>query len=170
MLKLIFLCFLIRLSTCGLLLNETENVGKLYPLSIIFFGDFHSRYEETNIVSTKCKPKDGEKCIGGYARIISKVKSLLEEKKDKNPLYLNAGDNYQVGKIKMSNLSKICLIESFIHQGTLWFTLLKWNVTSHFMNLFPAHAMVCIFFIVSPENSVLYNLSPWIFSYLKIYT
>jgi 5'-nucleotidase len=61
------------------------------------------------------------KCIGGYARIIATVKRLKEEKADLNPIYLNAGDNFQ---------------------GTLWYTLLRWNVTKYMLNLVPADAMV----------------------------
>jgi 5'-nucleotidase len=64
---------------------------------------------------------DGEICIGGYARIIATVKRLKEEKADLNPIYLNAGDNFQ---------------------GTLWYTLLRWNVTKYMLNLVPADAMV----------------------------
>jgi 5'-nucleotidase len=64
---------------------------------------------------------DGEVCIGGYARIIATVKRLKEEKAALNPMYLNAGDNFQ---------------------GTLWYTLLRWNVTRYMLNLVPADAMV----------------------------
>jgi 5'-nucleotidase len=49
------------------------------------------------------------------------VKKLLAEKADKNPVYLNIGDNFQ---------------------GTLWYDLLGWNVTSYFLNLLPADATV----------------------------
>lgn len=113
----------------------------LFPVSIIHINDFHarwvsicssvqslffhnsfsSRYEETNNESNKCKLKVGETCIGGYARIVTTVKTLLEQRKNKNPIYLNAGDNFQ---------------------GTLWYSILKWNVTSYFLNLLPADAIV----------------------------
>lgn len=49
------------------------------------------------------------------------VKHLLQARSDenKNPLFLNIGDNFQ---------------------GTLWYELLGWNVTSHFLNILPADA------------------------------
>lgn len=67
--------------------------------------------------------RDGERCIGGYARVVATVKRLLYEHRDKNPIYMNAGDNYQ---------------------GTIWFNTFSWNVTSYFLNLLPAEVMVCI--------------------------
>lgn len=69
----------------------------------------------------------GQVCIGGYARTITAVRKLLREKADKNPIYLNIGDNFQ---------------------GTLWYQLLGWNVTSHFLNLLSADATVCITLLV----------------------
>lgn len=50
-----------------------------------------NRFDETNEGSTPCKPEAGEKCIGGYARAVTVIKELLEERKETNPLYLNAG-------------------------------------------------------------------------------
>jgi 5'-nucleotidase len=49
------------------------------------------------------------------------VKKLLQQRKDenRNPIYLNIGDNFQ---------------------GTLWYELLGWNVTSTFLNILPADA------------------------------
>nr|XP_019551817.2 apyrase-like [Aedes albopictus] len=98
-------------------------VGKrdaLFPLTLIHWNDFHARFEETNVLSTRCDVQAGEKCIGGYARVVSAVKSLTESYKEQNPVFLNAGDNFQ---------------------GTFWYTLLRWNVTSYFMNLLPADAV-----------------------------
>uniref|UniRef100_A0A182M997 Apyrase n=1 Tax=Anopheles culicifacies TaxID=139723 RepID=A0A182M997_9DIPT len=99
--------------------NE-PNDDLLYPLTIIHLNDFHARFEETNTVSTRCKPDDGERCIGGYARVVARVKALQQEYADRNPIYLNAGDSFQ---------------------GTIWYTLLRWNVTSYFLNMLPADAM-----------------------------
>ncbi|CAO1441184.1 unnamed protein product [Diamesa serratosioi] len=95
--------------------------NSLYPLSIIHMNDFHARFEESNRDSTSCKEKLGQICIGGYARVITMVKKLLKERKDENlnPLFLNIGDNFQ---------------------GTLWYDLLGWNVTSTFLNILPADA------------------------------
>lgn len=91
----------------------------LFPVTIIHLNDMHARFDETNMESNMCKP--GDSCIGGYARVVTKVKELLVTKLDKNPIYLNAADNYQ---------------------GTMWYNMFRWNVTSHFLNLLPADAMV----------------------------
>lgn len=93
-----------------------------FPVSIIHFNDMHARFDETNMMSNTCK--QGDECIGGYARVVSKVKELLATKADRNPIFLNAADNYQ---------------------GTLWYNIYRWNVTSYFLNLFPADATVSEF-------------------------
>lgn len=90
----------------------------LFPLTIIHLNDMHARFDETNIQSNVCKETD--ECIGGYARVVAKVKELKASKMDKNPIYFNAADNFQ---------------------GTLWYNEFRWNVTSHFLNLYPADAM-----------------------------
>ncbi|XP_041788378.1 apyrase-like [Anopheles merus] len=108
----------------GVLISKAWRTEKsddlLYPLTIIHLNDFHARFEETNTVSTRCKPDEGERCIGGYGRVVSRIKSLQQEYADRNPIYLNAGDSFQ---------------------GTIWYTLLRWNVTAYFLNLLPADAM-----------------------------
>uniref|UniRef100_A0A182PGQ4 Apyrase n=1 Tax=Anopheles epiroticus TaxID=199890 RepID=A0A182PGQ4_9DIPT len=104
----------------GVVITKQTSGNGLFPLTIIHLNDFHARFEETNTVSTRCKPDEGERCIGGYARVVSKVKQLQQEYADRNPIYLNAGDNFQ---------------------GTLWYSLLRWNVTAHFLNLLPADVM-----------------------------
>uniref|UniRef100_A0A1A9WZE9 apyrase n=1 Tax=Glossina brevipalpis TaxID=37001 RepID=A0A1A9WZE9_9MUSC len=90
----------------------------LFPLSIIHTNDFHARYEPTDKNGGTCS-NDGE-CIGGYARTVHTVKRLLQEQKDKNPIYVDAGDNFQ---------------------GTLWYNIGRWNVTSQFLNMLPTDAM-----------------------------
>ena len=71
--------------------------------------------------SNSCKERLGEVCIGGYARAMTMVKKLKAERaeQNKNPIFLNIGDNFQ---------------------GTLWYELFGWNVTSHFLNILPADA------------------------------
>lgn len=77
------------------------------------------RFEETNLQSNSCDPEK-ETCIGGYARVVTKVKELLATKSQLNPIYLNAGDNFQ---------------------GTLWYNIGRWNVTVQFLNMLKADAM-----------------------------
>lgn len=79
------------------------------------------RFEETNTQSSTCSKDKGDTCIGGYARVVAKVRELKVTKAHLNPIYLNAGDNFQ---------------------GTLWYNLFRWNATSHFLNMEPADAMV----------------------------
>ncbi|CAG9797883.1 unnamed protein product [Chironomus riparius] len=88
----------------------------LFPLTIIHMNDMHARFEETNLLANICK--ENEKCIGGFARVVTKVKELRA--KSPNPIFLNAGDNFQ---------------------GTYWYNTYKWNVTQYFLNLEPADAM-----------------------------
>lgn len=99
--------------------REVVQFADEFPLAIIHVNDFHARFEETNVGSSSCKP--GETCIGGYARLVTKVKELLDTHSDKNPIYLNAGDSFQ---------------------GTLWYNMLRYNVTSYFLNMLRADAMV----------------------------
>ena len=99
---------------------ETQVVrveSDLFPLSIIHINDFHARFEETNEQTTSCSP--GQKCIGGYARAVTMVKKLQQTRP--NPIYLNAGDNFQ---------------------GTIWYNIGRWNVTSQLLNMLNADAMV----------------------------
>ncbi|XP_058129539.1 apyrase-like [Anopheles ziemanni] len=100
--------------------KEQKDNNSLYPLTVIHLNDLHARYEEVNTVSTRCKPDEGDRCIGGYARVVARVRALQQEYADRNPIYLNAGDSFQ---------------------GTIWYTLLRWNVTAYFLNLLPADAM-----------------------------
>ncbi|XP_055907438.1 apyrase-like [Eupeodes corollae] len=90
----------------------------LFPLSIIHINDFHARFEPTDTFGGTCD--DGEECIGGYARTVYTVRRLLEQQKHNNAIYLNAGDSFQ---------------------GTLWYNIGRWKVTSQFLNMLPADAM-----------------------------
>lgn len=121
----------------------------LFPLSIIHINDFHAKYscfilkcfliiynqlnthflfekwnncrfEEFNFIGSTCKAN--ETCIGGYARAVTVIKELKETRL--NPIYLNAGDNFQ---------------------GSLWYTLGGWNVTSYFLNMLNADAIVSFY-------------------------
>uniref|UniRef100_A0A182T9R5 Apyrase n=1 Tax=Anopheles maculatus TaxID=74869 RepID=A0A182T9R5_9DIPT len=90
-----------------------------FPLTLIHINDLHARstapivcvrnrFDETSQKSSDCTNK--AECIAGIARVYHTIKKLKDEYKAKNPLYLNAGDNFQ---------------------GTLWYNLLRWNVTAH---------------------------------------
>uniref|UniRef100_A0A182N309 Apyrase n=1 Tax=Anopheles dirus TaxID=7168 RepID=A0A182N309_9DIPT len=89
-----------------------------FPLTLIHINDLHARFDETNQKSAGCT--DPKVCIAGIARVYHTIKRLKQEYKAKNPLYLNAGDNFQ---------------------GTLWYNLLRWNVTAHLIKQLPPDAM-----------------------------
>ncbi|XP_058055894.1 apyrase-like [Anopheles bellator] len=102
---------------------HTKNVPgaggqKEFPLTLIHINDLHARFDETNLKSAACENRD--ECIAGVARVYHTIKQLKQEYSDRNPLYLNAGDNFQ---------------------GTLWYTLLRWNVTAQLIKLLPPDAM-----------------------------
>lgn len=78
------------------------------------------RFEPTDTSGGICD--EGEECVGGYARTVHMVRRLLEEQRDHNPIYINAGDSFQ---------------------GTLWYNIGRWNVTQEFLNMLPADVMVC---------------------------
>lgn len=86
------------------------------PFSLVACANLR-RFEEISEKATSCK--DGEKCIGGYARAVTVIKEL--KRSLPNPIYLNAGDNFQ---------------------GTLWYSFGRWNVTSQFLNMLKADAIV----------------------------
>ncbi|XP_073831490.1 apyrase-like [Musca autumnalis] len=121
--KLLFLFVAVFFLTGNLIVINAQqqlNIPKseLFPLSIIHINDFHARYEPTDTSGGACEAS--EECIGGYARTVYTVRQLLEQQKDNNVLYFNAGDSFQ---------------------GTLWYNVGRWNVTSQFLNLLPADAM-----------------------------
>ncbi|XP_034663764.1 apyrase isoform X2 [Drosophila subobscura] len=102
----------------ALTIRVMEAAENRFPLSIIHINDFHARFEPTDTSGGVC---DGdEECIGGYARTVYTVKRLLEQQKEFNPIYINAGDSFQ---------------------GTLWYNIGRWNVTQEFLNMLPADAM-----------------------------
>lgn len=128
-----FSALLISLSVAASLIQA--NVDDEFELVIIHVNDFHARFEETNLGSGACTtPPEENACIGGYARLVTKVKELQEDHKDSNVVYLNAGDNFQ---------------------GTLWYNIGRWQVTSAFLNMLPADAVVrmVLFHLKVIENS-----------------
>ncbi|XP_039434448.1 apyrase-like [Culex pipiens pallens] len=103
-------------------LPANGDLSNLFPLTLIHNNDFHARYEETNLKSKACSASDKQqnKCIAGIARLQTVIQNLRKQYASKNALYLNIGDNYQ---------------------GTLWYNLLRWKVTAHFVKLLKPDAM-----------------------------
>ncbi|XP_072933663.1 apyrase-like [Epargyreus clarus] len=89
-----------------------------YDLNILHYNDFHARFVETSPAGTICNPQVAP-CIGGFARLATVVRERLISEPES--LVLNAGDSFQ---------------------GTIWYNLLRWNVTQDFMNMIPHDAHV----------------------------
>ncbi|KAJ8711860.1 hypothetical protein PYW08_008814 [Mythimna loreyi] len=89
-----------------------------YELNILHYNDFHARFVETSPAGTICNPT-AHPCIGGFARLATLVRERLASEPDS--LLLNAGDSFQ---------------------GTIWYNILRWNVTQEFMNMLPHDAHV----------------------------
>ncbi|XP_050489255.1 protein 5NUC-like isoform X1 [Bombus huntii] len=83
-------------------------------LRIVHTNDMHSRFEQTSRLSSVCSKKEAEekKCYGGFARIATLVR---QARNSSVPcLFLNAGDTYQ---------------------GSMWFSVYKWEIVAKFLNL-----------------------------------
>ena len=84
-------------------------------LTILHVNDIHSHFDEINSYTGRChedQARNGQ-CFGGAGRMVTKVKEI----RNKNPsktLLLNAGDYYQ---------------------GTIYYTLFKYQVVKEFANI-----------------------------------
>ncbi|VEN61869.1 unnamed protein product [Callosobruchus maculatus] len=108
------------LFTCALFgAHQANLLGKNdgFQISVVHINDFHARYLETSNGAGACKSKNS--CIGGFSRLYSQIMKMKKENPDS--ILLNAGDNFQ---------------------GTLWYTIGKWNLTQEFMNKLPFDAAV----------------------------
>ncbi|KAJ2954876.1 hypothetical protein O0L34_g3197 [Tuta absoluta] len=89
-----------------------------FALNILHYNDFHARFVETSPQGGVCDPA-ADPCIGGFARLATAVREGMA--REPQSVLLNAGDSFQ---------------------GTIWYNLLRWNVTQEFMNLLPHDAHV----------------------------
>ncbi|CAH1112590.1 unnamed protein product [Psylliodes chrysocephalus] len=90
---------------------------KPFELSVVHYNDFHARFQQTNSNGGTCKNET--ECIGGFSRLYKQITTLFEKKP--KSILLNAGDNFQ---------------------GTLYYSIGKWNITQEFMNKLPIDATV----------------------------
>ncbi|ETN67026.1 5' nucleotidase [Anopheles darlingi] len=116
-------CGLLLLPFCCCVVSAAprDDPSELFPLSLIHVNDIHAHWEEIDVASVTCSTEQQQQsdvCLGGYARTVTIVKRLRQERP--NPVYLNIGDNFQ---------------------GTLWYNLHRWNATAYFLNLLPADAV-----------------------------
>lgn len=90
-----------------------------FELTLLHTNDNHARLEETSVDSGKCP--SGGACFAGVARRFTKVSEI--RKKEKNVLFLDAGDQFQ---------------------GTVWFNYYKGAEAAYFMNTLGYDVMVSI--------------------------
>ena len=84
-------------------------------LTLLHVNDIHSHFDEINSYTGRChedQAKNGE-CFGGAGRMVTKVNEI-RGRDPKKTLLLNAGDYYQ---------------------GTIYYTLFKYDVVTEFANL-----------------------------------
>ncbi|XP_074040522.1 apyrase [Leptinotarsa decemlineata] len=106
---LVLLCVFFWLTDLLATASPAGRTNGSFELSVIHFNDFHARFDQINENGGSCK-KESE-CVGGFSRLYTQIKKIREE----NPksILLNAGDTFQ---------------------GTLWYSIGRWNLTQHFMN------------------------------------
>lgn len=109
------------LANVVLLVWAVGSVKADFNLTVLHTNDVHCRFDESNKYGSTCTAKDAAagKCFGGYARIVQKLRELRQQ--NPNAIYLHGGDFFQ---------------------GTLWYTIHKWKVVSHFTNFLNLTAMV----------------------------
>ena len=84
-------------------------------LTLLHVNDIHSHFDEINSYTGRCHKEqatNGE-CFGGAGRMVTKVNEI-RGRDPKKTLLLNAGDYYQ---------------------GTIYYTLFKYDVVTEFANL-----------------------------------
>ena len=108
-----------KLFTLTLILTFLSAVCSL-KLTIVHVNDLHSHFEEINVQTGRCHSEEAAagKCYGGMARMFTAIKQLKAERE--NMIFLNAGDFYQ---------------------GTIWYTMFKYEPVVEFGNMLNYTAM-----------------------------
>uniref|UniRef100_A0A6B0VD67 Putative cd73 ecto-5'-nucleotidase n=1 Tax=Ixodes ricinus TaxID=34613 RepID=A0A6B0VD67_IXORI len=84
-----------------------------FNITVLHTNDIHSRFLEYNRKGRECTQADRDKdgCFGGVARLLTKVKEI--KKNNNNTFFFNGGDFFQ---------------------GTVWYTVLKYNIVAEAMS------------------------------------
>lgn len=106
-------------SLCLSLISGTLSA---FEVTLLHTNDNHARIEETSEDSGKCSER--APCFAGVARRFTKVSEI--RKREKNVLFLDAGDQFQ---------------------GTVWFNFYKGKEAAHFMNKLGYDVMVKIYLL-----------------------
>uniref|UniRef100_A0A6B0VEZ0 5'-nucleotidase n=1 Tax=Ixodes ricinus TaxID=34613 RepID=A0A6B0VEZ0_IXORI len=82
---------------------------KGFTITVLHTNDIHSHFLQSDKRGGNCTEEKAQNlsCYGGVARILTKVREIKKE--EKNTFFFNAGDFYQ---------------------GTVWYTVLKYNIVS----------------------------------------
>nr|ABS28918.1 5'-nucleotidase [Ixodes scapularis] len=81
----------------------------VFNITVLHTNDIHSHFLQSDSRGANCSEKKArdKKCYGGVPRIVTKVKQLKDT--EENPFFFNAGDFFQ---------------------GTVWYTVLKYNIVA----------------------------------------
>ncbi|CAN8017586.1 unnamed protein product [Ixodes persulcatus] len=103
--KLFYLAAFLAISYAA----PSQRSGEGFNLTILHTNDIHSHFLQSDKRGGNCtEEKAGNKsCFGGVSRIITKVREIKNEKPD--TLFFNGGDFFQ---------------------GTVWYTVLKYNIVA----------------------------------------
>ena len=88
------------------------NYAYSFDLNIIHVNDIHAHFEEVSAKLGRCH--QNEPCYGGTARLATKIKELNSTTNSNHTIFLNAGDYYQ---------------------GTIWYSILKYDPVVTMANL-----------------------------------
>ena len=99
-----------------------------FNLTILHTNDVHCRFEQANKYGGTCTDNDAAqgKCFGGYARMVHLSREIRN--REPNSIFIHGGDYFQ---------------------GTIWYTIHKWRVVSHFVNRLNLTAMVSRQFLLA---------------------
>uniref|UniRef100_A0A0K8RI13 5'-nucleotidase n=1 Tax=Ixodes ricinus TaxID=34613 RepID=A0A0K8RI13_IXORI len=103
--KLFYLAAFLAISYAA----PSQRSGEGFNLTILHTNDIHSHFLQSDKRGGNCTEEKAKKkqCYGGVSRIITKVREIKKQKT--NTLFFNAGDFYQ---------------------GTVWYTVLKYNIVA----------------------------------------
>ncbi|CAN7943797.1 unnamed protein product, partial [Ixodes pacificus] len=103
--KVFYLAAFLAISHAAPRLAEDEG----FTITVLHTNDIHSHFLQSDKRGGNCTEEKAKNlsCYGGVARILTKVKEI--KKQEENTFFFNAGDFYQ---------------------GTVWYTVLKYNIVS----------------------------------------
>ena len=76
---------------------------------VIHINDIHAHYDQINEILGRCNVEQAEakQCYGGVARVKTAVDEIRHLQPEMDSIFLNAGDYYQVTKIRLPELDEV---------------------------------------------------------------